>query len=377
MAETESDLKQTVLADRHAAAGARFVPFAGYRMPIQYDPKRGGGIVEEHRWTRTQASLFDVSHMGIVDIVGADAGQALERLLPAALADQPLGSQRYSFLLNQTGGIIDDLMVTRLEDNLWRLVINAANRAADLAWLTRNLDPGVAVQPRDDLSLVALQGPAAGAVLAGIDPAVDALYFMQAGTATLAGTACALTRSGYTGEDGFELALPVDRAGAIADLLLADERVRWAGLGARDTLRLEAGLCLHGHDIGPEVTPVEAALTWAIPKRRRAGQEFIGAQPVYRQIQDGAAIRLVGLRPEGRAPVREETDLFDAAGADAGTVTSGSFSPMLEAPIALALVKADLAKPDMVLTARVRGRDIPCRVAPLPFVPHRYRRRTT
>ena len=379
MAETESapDLIRTVLYDRHREAGARFVPFAGHDMPIQYDPKRGGGIIEEHRWTRTSAGLFDVSHMGIIDVTGPDVGRALEHLLPTALVDLPVGRQRYTFLLNDTGGIIDDLMVTRLESG-YRLVVNAANRAADLAWLRARMDAAANVfTPRDDLCLVALQGPSAGAVLAERDARAADAWFMDAGMVTLAGADCAFTRSGYTGEDGFELALPADRAVAIVDALLADPRVRWAGLGARDTLRLEAGLCLHGQDIGPEVTPIEAGLAWAIPKRRRQAEDFIGSHPVLSHLNDGPPRRLVGLKPEGRAPVRAGAELADGDGAPAGIVTSGSFSPSLDAPIALALVSACLAAPGTALTAGVRGRAVPCTVVTTPFLPHRYRRRTT
>ncbi len=366
-------LRRTPLYDLHVASGARMVPFAGYEMPVQYP----AGIIAEHLHTRAHAGLFDVSHMGQIRLRGATATSALEALVPGDIQGLAPGRMRYTLLLNAAGGILDDLMVTRTpdgsEDGLM-LVVNAACKEADLAHLRANLDPAVAVESQFERALLALQGPQAAAVLARFAGDVLTMPFMSAAEITLAGASCTVTRSGYTGEDGFELSLAVADAVAVAEALLAEREVRPIGLGARDTLRLEAGLCLYGHDIDAATTPVEAGLAWTIARRRRGEGGFPGAAAILRQLAEGPSRRRVGIRPDGRAPAREGTLITDPAGNPVGRVTSGGFGPSLGAPIAMGYVDAAAAAEGGALALVVRDVPRPAHVAKLPFVATRYYR---
>lgn len=373
MNQTASDLARTPLYDLHVELGAKMVPFAGYAMPVQYR----SGILAEHRHTRAAAGLFDVSHMGQVRLTGDGAAAGLERLVPMNIIGLGVDRQRYALFTNEAGGILDDLMVTHFAEYLF-MVVNAACKQQDVAHLHRHLDGHCQVEQLTDRALLALQGPKAGLVLARLAPASAALVFMTATRLTIAGAECIVTRSGYTGEDGFEISVPAHRAEALARLLLSHEEVQPVGLGARDSLRLEAGLCLYGHDIDTTTTPVEAGLTWAIQKvRRRGGKRaggFPGAEVILEQLADGTARRRVGLRPDGRAPVRDETELTSADGRVVGRVTSGGFGPTLGAPVAMGYVEAALAEPGTRLSAQVRGKALPLQVAKLPFVEQRYYR---
>jgi len=364
-----SELRSTPLDTLHRELGARMVPFAGWSLPLQYE-----GITKEHLWCRAHAALFDVSHMGQIAVRGEDAARALERLVPSDLLALAPGRSRYSVLTNERGGVIDDLILANDGPRGWFLVVNAARREVDLAHLRAHL-PDLGVELCEDRALLALQGPEAEAVLAAHVPGVRGLSFMDAGWFAWEGREVRISRSGYTGEDGFEISCPADAAVAFARILLADPRVRPAGLGARDTLRLEAGLCLYGHELDEETTPVEAGLSWIIGQRRREERGFPGAEVILRQLREGPPRRLVGLRPEGRVPVREGTPLSTPAGGSAGRVTSGTFGPTVGAPIAMGYVEGRLAGPGTRLCAEVRGRRLELSVAPLPFVPHRYRRR--
>ena len=366
-------LRRTPLYDLHRARGARMVGFAGYEMPVQYPP----GIIAEHLHTRAQAGLFDVSHMGQIRLHGGAAAGALEALVPGdlqALAPQRL---RYTLLLNETGGILDDLMVTRLPsgaDDGLMLVVNAARKEADLAHLQARLDRAITIEPRFERALLALQGPAAAAVLARFAAGVDRMPFMSAAELSIAGVSCGVTRSGYTGEDGFEISLAADHAVGVAERLLAEPEVAPIGLGARDTLRLEAGLCLYGHDIDETTTPIEAGLAWTIGKRQRAEAGFPGASIILRQLAEGSARKRIGIRPDGRAPAREGTPVVDAAGTPIGQVTSGGFGPSVGAPIAMGYVDAAHGAEGNALAVVVRDVARPAHVARLPFVPTRYYR---
>ncbi|HEX3861052.1 MAG TPA: glycine cleavage system aminomethyltransferase GcvT [Stellaceae bacterium] len=362
-------LRRTPLYDLHVARGARMVPFAGYQMPVQY----AAGIIAEHLHTRTHAGLFDVSHMGQIALHGAAAAQALEALVPGDLQGLMPGRMRYTLLLNQGGGILDDLMATRAEDGLL-LVVNAACKDADLAHLRAHLDPGTKIEPRFERALLALQGPAAAGVLVQHVVGIDRMPFMSASDGVIAGAPCSITRSGYTGEDGYEIAMAPEYAVAVAVALLADPEVAPIGLGARDTLRLEAGLCLYGHDIDDATSPVEAGLSWTIAKRRRAEGGFPGAETILRQLAEGPPRRRIGIRPDGRAPAREGTAITDAAGKPIGRVTSGGFGPSVNGPIAMGYVDAAHAAEGGALALVVRDVPRPARVAPLPFVPARYYR---
>jgi aminomethyltransferase len=361
----------------HRALGARMVPFAGYDMPVQYPT----GVMAEHKWTREQAGLFDVSHMGIAYLHAADGqhetvARALETLVPADILGLAPGQQRYSQLLNADGGILDDLMVARSADPAhagWLyLVVNAACKTADYAHIAAHLPAGVSLLPSDQFALVALQGPLAVDVLADHDPRVRTMGFMTAGVARIGGVEVHLTRSGYTGEDGFELPLPLAEAERLWNVLSADPRVRPIGLGARDSLRLEGGLCLYGHDIDTTTSPIEAGLAWSIQKRRRIEGGFPGAARIQRELAEGPARRRVGLLPEGRAPAREGTEIRTRDGALIGTVTSGGFGPTLNAPIAMGYIDAAHAALDTPVDLIVRGKPLPARVAALPFVPNRF-----
>jgi aminomethyltransferase len=359
----------------HRELGARMGGFAGFEMPIQYP----AGLKAEHLHTREQAGCFDVSHMGQLRITGPDLHATLERALPLDFDGWPAGRQRYTLRLNEAGGIEDDLMVANLGDEV-RMVVNAAHRDADRAWL-RARCPTLTIE-WVDAALIALQAPAAEAVLAALDPAAAGMTFMQARELSLSGVRVFTTRSGYTGEDGYEISMPVAQAEAIVRRLLADPRVMPVGLGARDTLRLEAGLPLHGHDIGPATTPVEAGLAFAIAGSRRAGGAkaggFPGAAPILAQLQTGAPRRLVGLTSDESIPIRAHAAIVDAQGRPWGEVTSGTLSPSLGRPVMLAplhaSVVAQASGPGPALHAVVRDRRPAVRQVPLPFVPKRYKR---
>jgi aminomethyltransferase len=368
-------LRQTPLMALHRRLGARMVPFAGYEMPVQYRT----GIVAEHVWTRTNAGLFDVSHMGQIVLEGTDhttLAAALERLVPADIAGLEPGRIRYTQFIASKGGIIDDLMVTRppAAEGILTLVVNASRKAIDEAWLRENLPPDIAVTAREDLALVALQGPRAQEVIGPLWPATHNLGFMTAMAGSLAGIDVHLARSGYTGEDGFEISLAASRVKELFEALLADDRVRPVGLGARDTLRLEAGLCLYGQDIDESTSPIEAGLAWSIPPRRRQALDFIGASRIAQELENGAARRRVGLAPQGRMPVRHGSEIRDEAGTGVGMVTSGGFGPTVDAPVAMGYVPAGQAAPGTVVDIMVRDKHVPAVVTRLPFVPHRYRR---
>jgi aminomethyltransferase len=369
-----ASLKTTPLDALHRELGARMVPFAGYQMPVQYD----AGIIAEHTHTRTAAGLFDVSHMGQAVLRGDDPAAAFERLVPGNITGLAPGAMRYTLLLNEAGGILDDLMVTRpsepgSEDRIY-LVVNAACKDANFAHIGEQLQGTVTLERADDRVLLALQGPQAAAVLARLAPAAGDLVFMRASGMTVDGVDCYVSRAGYTGEDGFEISLPADAAEAIARRLLGEPEVEPAGLGARDSLRLEAGLCLYGHDIDTTTTPVEAALTWAVAKRRREGADFPGAATILAQLKDGAVRRRVGLLPEGRAPVREGAPISDSDGTEIGRITSGGHSPTLGRPIAMGYVATASAKPGTEVQVELRGRPVTTVVAALPFVEPRYYR---
>ena len=362
----QTEALSTPLIALHRELGGKLVDFAGYLLPVQYP----AGIMTEHKQCRDSAALFDVSHMGQVELTGEGADSALETLVPGELLKLGVGRQRYGFLTNEAGGILDDLIVARLPDRLF-VVVNGACKRADIAHLRAKL-PGVTVTELSDRALIALQGPKAVEALARHAPAAAELSFLSIAEMDLAGVPALVSRSGYSGEDGFEISLPTERAEEVARLLLAEPEVMPAGLGARDSLRLEAGLCLYGHDLTPETTPVEAGLTWAIGKRRRAEGGFPGAEVILRQLAEGPPRRRVGLRPEGRAPVREGAALFDAEGQAVGSVTSGGFGPTVGGPVAMGYVTAELATPGGQLFAEVRGKRLPVTVADLPFVQQRY-----
>jgi len=368
-------LRQTPLYELHRARGAKMVPFAGYEMPVQYP----SGIIAEHLHTRAQAGLFDVSHMGQIRLHGAEAARALEALVPGDLQALAPRQMRYTLLLNDRGGILDDLMATRVPEEAadgLMLVVNAACKEADLAHLRAYLDRAVTIEPQFERALLALQGPAAAAVLARFAPGVERMAFMSAAEVSIAGTPCSITRSGYTGEDGFEISVSAEQAAGLAERLLGEPEVMPIGLGARDTLRLEAGLCLYGHDIDETTTPVEAGLAWTIGKRRRAEAGFPGAAMILRQLAEGTARKRIGIRPDGRAPAREGTAIIDAAGSRIGTVTSGGFGPSLGAPIAMGYVDSAHNAEGSALSLIVRDVPRSAHVARLPFVPTRYYRPT-
>jgi aminomethyltransferase len=368
-------LATTPLHALHLELGAKMVPFAGYEMPVSYP----GGILAEHRHCRESAALFDVSHMGQIRLTGADAARALETLVPMDIMGLPQGKQRYAFFTNSSGGILDDLMVTRRQlngvDELL-LIVNAACKEADLRHLITHIGHRCTVQALPDMALLALQGPKAARALQGLNDEVTQLSFMTGMSTELAGMPCFVTRSGYTGEDGFEMAMPAHQAMALAGVLLNQSDVHPVGLGARDTLRLEAGLCLHGHDITPTTTPVEAGLQWAISKVRRAGGErhagYPGAAVIDTQLQVGPPLKRVGLEGLERIPVREGAAIVDAHGHRIGTVTSGTLSPTANQPIAMAYLALNHALPHHEVYAEVRGKRQPMRVCAMPFIPHQY-----
>lgn len=362
-------LKRTPLYDLHVALGAKIVPFSGYEMPVQY-PK---GILAEHVQTRTKAGLFDVSHMGQVTLTGDDAVAALETLVPADIRALQPSRQRYTQFTNDKGGILDDLMVTKRGGDLL-LVVNAGCKDADIAHLRDRIAKRCRVEVHAERALLALQGPMAAEVLGRFAPACKTMPFMSGLAADVAGVPCYLTRSGYTGEDGYEISMAGDKAVTVAKRLLDEAEVEPIGLGARDSLRLEAGLCLYGHDIDETTTPVEAGLLWSIQKRRREEGGFPGADVVKRQIAEGPARKRVGILPEGRAPAREHTEIWDAGGKPIGEITSGGFGPTVGAPVAMGYVATAQAAAGTALQLVVRGVPRPAKVAPMPFVPQRYYR---
>ena len=364
----DTSLKTTPLDALHRELGARMVPFAGYAMPVHYP----AGVLSEHLHCRQNAALFDVSHMGQASLHGPGAAAALERLVPGDIQGLAPGRQKYTLLTLDSGGIMDDLMVANLGGDRLFLVVNASRKHIDLPHIASHLAAGLRLEAHDDRALLALQGPAAATVLAALAPDVAALPFMGVACTTIRGIDCLVSRSGYTGEDGFEISVPADRAEALARLLLAQPGVMPAGLGARDSLRLEAGLCLYGNDIDETTTPAEAMLGWTIPKRRRAEANFIGAGPILAAFAAGPTRKRVGILPDGRAPARPGTEVLDTDGVVVGKITSGVFGPSLNAPCAMGYVPAGLATPGTALALLVRGKNLPARVAATPFVPHRY-----
>ncbi|WP_425260468.1 glycine cleavage system aminomethyltransferase GcvT [Rubrivivax sp. RP6-9] len=371
-------LHTTPLHALHLRLGARMVPFAGYAMPVQYP----AGLMAEHKQCRESAALFDVSHMGQLRLVGADAAAALESLVPVDVVDLGAGRQRYAFFTNASGGLLDDLMVVRpaaadaADFGDLFLVVNAGCKDADTRHLVTHIGHRCQVVPMPERALLALQGPQAVAALSRLHPGVAGLVFMTGGAFDLAGARCFVTRSGYTGEDGFEISVPAGHAVTLAEALLAQPEVQPAGLGARDTLRLEAGMCLYGHDINERTTPVEAGLTWAIQKVRRPGGARAGGYPgaaaIEAQLASGPPCKRVGLVGLERAPVREGTALVDAHGHKLGTVTSGTLGPSVNQPVAMAYLPINHALPQHEVYAEVRGKRLPMRVSPMPFQPHRY-----
>jgi aminomethyltransferase len=374
---SEVPLLRTPLYDLHVSLGARMVPFAGYEMPVQYPT----GILTEHNWTRSSAGLFDVSHMGQCFIVGPDfaaTAAAMEKIVPADIAGLAPNQQRYSQLLSDEGGILDDLMITRSAYKSYEgwlyVVLNASRKDHDFAHIAKHLPEGIALKRGDGMALIALQGPKAEEVLAKFASGVRDINFMHYGAVSIDGIQAHVSRSGYTGEDGFEISVDNKDASRLWQLLLADPLVKSIGLGARDSLRLEAGLCLYGHDIDETTSPVEADLVWSIGKRRRAEGGFIGAARVLREIAQGPSRKRVGIKPEGRAPARDGTIITDAGGRKIGIITSGGFGPTANGPVAMGYVEAGFAAPGTPLQLIVRDKPMPAKVALLPFVPHHYKR---
>ena len=366
-----TELLRTPLYNLHVELGAKMVPFAGYSMPVQYPM----GVMKEHNHTRAQAGLFDVSHMGQVRLSGPHAAQALETLVPVDIIDLELNKQRYAVFTDENGGILDDLMVSNGGDHLF-VVVNAACKVQDLAHMRKHLSDKCTIEELSERALLALQGPAAVTVIARLAPHCASMVFMDSGKATLVGVECYISRSGYTGEDGYEISVPASHAEELARLLLAQPEVAPIGLGARDSLRLEAGLCLYGHDMDTTTTPVEASLAWALSKARRADGArpggYLGAAAVMKHLAEGVTKKRVGLLVKDRMPVREGAELVDAAGAVIGKVTSGGFGPTMNAPVAMGYVDMAHAKIGTALHAIVRGKPVAVEVAKTPFVPQRY-----
>jgi aminomethyltransferase len=375
----DANLNRTPLYGLHVALGAKMVPFAGYEMPVQYPL----GILKEHLHTREKAGLFDVSHMGQAFLIGPDhdtTAAALEALVPADIANLKPGQQRYSQLLNDDGGIVDDLMVTRSQsaddDGSLMLVVNASRKEIDYAHIAARLPDDVRLEPMPERALLALQGPSAKDVMAKLSDVAAGLPFMGASSGRIGEFDCHISRSGYTGEDGFEISVAAAKAEKLARLLLAQQGVQPIGLGARDSLRLEAGLCLYGHDIDETTTPIEAGLAWSIQKRRREQGGFPGAARIQDELANGPKRRRVGIKPDGRAPAREGTDILALLGDKLGVVTSGGFGPSVNGPVAMGYVKASYAEPGKPVNLMVRGKALSASVAPLPFVSHRYARKS-
>lgn len=371
---TGSELLRTPLHDLHVTLGAKMVPFAGYDMPVQYPL----GILKEHLATRSSAGLFDVSHMGQAFLTGDGAAAVMERLTPGDIAGLQPGEMRYTQLLAPDGGILDDLIVSRAQGLLGRdglfIVVNAACKQQDFAHIADAAGSDARLEVLEDRALIALQGPDAAAILARHAAGAADLSFMTIAEITIDGAPCLVSRSGYTGEDGFEISVPASKAAALASALINGDGVQPVGLGARDSLRLEAGLCLYGHDIDTTTTPVEAGLLWSIGKRRRAEGGFPGADKIRDQIEKGPSRRRVGITPEGRAPAREGTEIQDTTGNGIGQVTSGGFGPSAGGPVAMGYVAADHAAPGTPVVLVIRGKPVPATICKLPFVAHRYYR---
>jgi aminomethyltransferase len=371
MADSNEALQKTPLHALHVELGAKMVPFSGYEMPVQYP----AGVLKEHLHTREKAGLFDVSHMGQAFLSGADPAKALERLTPADVSGLKEGMQRYGLLLTEQGTIKDDFMFSRLasEDALC-LVVNAGTKGGDFAYIADKLGGAVSLEPRPDRALLALQGPAAGVVLDRHSPGIDKLTFMKVVRCTVAGAPAIVSRSGYTGEDGFEISIEAIHAERVARALLDDPEVLPIGLGARDSLRLEAGLCLYGHDIDETTDPVEANLVWSIAKRRKIDKDFLAADQIMDRVFNGTPRKRIGIRTEGKAPAREGSEVADKTGRVIGKITSGGFGPSLNAPVAMGYVETEFSTDNTEVDLIVRGKALPARVSPMPFVPHRYRR---
>ncbi len=367
LSDTSEDLKQTPLAALHQKLGGKMVPFAGYEMPVQFP----AGIMAEHNHTRASASLFDVSHMGQAVLRGDNVAAAMETLVPADLQALPLGKTGYTMLTDENGGIIDDLMIANHGDHL-HLVVNASRKEVDFAHISEHLADRVELDIREDRALIALQGPKAAEVLSRFVQYCDTMKFLFTSVGELAGVTCFISRLGYTGEDGYELSVPVDGVVTVAEALLAEAEVEPAGLGARDSLRLEAGLALYGNDIDLTTTPIEANLAWTIGKRRRAEGGFLGAEVILKQLAEGTARLKVGIKPDGRAPAREHTEIQDMEGRAIGEITSGGFGPTVGGPVAMGYVETAFAETGTEINLMVRGKALPGKVAALPFAPHRY-----
>ncbi len=371
---TVETLHRTALYAQHESLGAKLVPFAGYEMPVQYPT----GILAEHNWTRTYAGLFDVSHMGQGFVVGPDhatTAAAMQAIVPADIAALKPHQIRYSQFLNEQGGILDDLMITRFANDGWLYIVcNASRKTHDFTHIEKHLPAGVKLQRSKHMSLLALQGPKAECVLAKLDPAAASIPFMHYAALKLDGIVAHVSRSGYTGEDGFEISVTDHDAPRLWSLLLADADVKPIGLGARDSLRLEAGLCLYGHDIDETTSPVEADLLWSIQKRRRSEGGFVGAARVLAEIKNGPSRKRVGIKPEGRAPAREGTVVTDTAGRVIGTITSGGFGPTANGPVAMGYVESAFATVGTAVHLIVREKPMPAMVTSLPFIPHNYKR---
>lgn len=342
------------------------VPFAGYEMPVQYQ-----GIIAEHQHTRQKAGLFDVSHMGQATLEGDDPAAAIETLVPGDIQGLSAHHIRYTMLTNDQGGILDDLMVTRRSDKLF-LVVNASRKVHDFGYIRSRLEDRCTLTEHEDRSLLALQGPASAAVLARLAPASRHLMFMASQTLAIGGMSVAVTRSGYTGEDGFEISVAAEDADHLARLLLGEEEVMLAGLGARDSLRLEAGLCLYGNDIDETTTPIEAGLAWTISKRRREEGGFPGADVILDQLAKNPARKRVGIRPQGKAPARAHAEITDGDGSVIGEITSGGFGPTVGGPVAMGYVAWEHAKVGTAVNLMVRGKALPGKIEKLPFTEHRY-----
>ena len=377
MSETIEKLKQIPLGDWHRGLGGRMVPFAGYEMPVQFE-----GVMAEHLWVRENAGLFDVSHMGQLNLTGENAAEALEKIVPGNISALKPGKMRYTLLLAQDGGILDDLMVTNTGRNLY-LVVNGATKYDDIAYMREQLPDSITLDHSEDTPLLALQGPKAAQALnkLGIEPretgwpVPDDLYFMEAGPFIWNGAPVGISRSGYTGEDGFEISIAAEHVQDFALALIELDEVKPIGLGARDSLRLEAGLPLYGHDMTAEILPVEANLNFALSKARREEGNFAGADSVLAQYPDKADKKRVGLFVEGRQPVREGAEVVDGDGQVIGQVTSGGFSPTLQRPIAMAYVPMELAEIGTEIIVQQRKKQIACRVTDMPFVPNNYHRK--
>ena len=369
-----SEIRKTPFHQMHVDAGAKMVPFAGYEMPVSYPL----GIKKEHTHTRERAGLFDVSHMGQIRLSGEQVMAALESLVPVDIIDLPKMKTRYALFTNENGGVLDDLMVTNLGDNSLFLVVNAACKYADFKHLQDHLGSSCELELDDDLALLALQGPKAAKVLSGLAPAVNEMTFMTAKQVMINDISCFITRSGYTGEDGFEISVSSQDAENLADILLSSDEVDWIGLGARDSLRLEAGLSLYGHELDTSHSPVESSLNWALSKVRRLGGEregnYLGDKIILNQLQHGSDTKVVGLLPEGRMPVRDGAIIQDENGNQIGYVTSGGFGPTLNKPISIARLETKVSNSQSKLFALVREKKIAVEIIKLPFVKHNYYR---